>query len=196
MKAEQVTAAAAVAISVVAVFIAWDQAQIMRKQQFAAVYPHIAIVNMLSRSNDRAEFSVVMKNVGVGPAFIEAAALTYGGEPVDSMNDLVSRFFTRLPNAAVEWDGTPRPGFALAPDSDMTVTRIVWRAEENFSKTFWPTVAQTEVAVCYCSVYEKCWWTTLNQAERPIETKSCSRPLGREPVKIDAWMKLRRWEGL
>lgn len=195
MKAEQVTAIAAVVISVVAVFVAADEARIMRKQQHASVYPHIAIFNTLTREDGRAELAVAMKNVSVGPAFVEAAEITYDGERVAAVDDLVDQYFAPLPGANLEWDGTPRPGLALAPNSEVTLARIVWRTADIVSaKAFWPTVGRMDFSVCYCSIYERCWWTTLNQAERPIATDSCERRLEREPKKVDAWLELQRGE--
>ena len=79
---ETVGSIAAMVIGACALFVAWDQAQIMRKQQHASVLPAVSITSGFSTEPDGYAMRVAIKNDGIGPAMIESAELVVDGAQV------------------------------------------------------------------------------------------------------------------
>ena len=78
---EGVITAGALITSAAAVYIAWDQAQVMHAEQHAQVFPAIQIDPIDSYTNgDGVKLGFTVENAGVGPAFIHHAQLVSKGE--------------------------------------------------------------------------------------------------------------------
>ena len=88
---ETVGSITAMVIGACALFVAWDQAQIMRKQQHASVLPVINIDGGFSTSADSHVMTLSFSNDGIGPALIESASLTLDGREILDWPDLRDR---------------------------------------------------------------------------------------------------------
>ncbi|PQA87965.1 hypothetical protein [Hyphococcus luteus] len=179
---ETIGSIAAIVIGACALFVAWDQAQIMRKQQHASVLPVLNVSGGLSSEGDRHVLTVSVRNDGIGPAVIESADLFVGGAPVKDWPDLRDRF---MPEAL-------RKDFQSNLD---TAVGILAAGHEAQAIVFsWPSNEETDAGfemlrqrvfsgdpddaffgVCYCSVFDRCWKNTPDNRAVPEPVKSCER---------------------
>ncbi|MEM9704569.1 MAG: hypothetical protein AAF850_00680 [Pseudomonadota bacterium] len=161
---ETVGSIAAMFIGVCALFVTWDQAQIMRKQQHAAVLPVLTVDVSMSSAGDAHAFAVTLHNEGVGPAMVQSAAMTVEGQTIETWGDFAAAFLpTPLATPANASIGTSRG--VIAAGEDETVLRLIWpqtpvhdAAFRMLTKRiFGPTGANSTFVVCYCSVFDRCW---------------------------------------
>ena len=80
-KAEMLIAVCAVMTSVVALFIAWYQTQVMRGQQEAQVWPMVQLTHETDFNGESVSYAIAVENAGVGPALIDSFAITMPGRP-------------------------------------------------------------------------------------------------------------------
>ena len=78
--ADKIISFAAILISVMTLVVLMYQTNIMREQQRLSVLPYLSI----NRSGTgTANFSIVMHNNGIGPAFVESTKVRYKGKEYD-----------------------------------------------------------------------------------------------------------------
>lgn len=182
-KAEMIIAVCAVITSVVALFIGWDQARIMRLQQKAEIWPMVQVTHLTDVSGGAVTYSLELENAGVGPALIEkhvilmpeAPATEDFGEMLDylaeDMSDDVAKGFLAIDSRVIRQGTTVRPFHAAWTASDenvMAMERLVadFVSEEREAPG---------VFVCYCSILDECWVSsTLTGQSRPTKVKSCA----------------------
>jgi hypothetical protein len=177
-----VTALAAMAVSVIALFVAWDQSRVMRAQQHGAVIPALQIDGFVSGDGDRLSVGVNIFNNGVGPAFIESVEAYRDGVRHDNLNDLL----TGLGIETLDRSWTSMLGRVMAPGQTVQAARfqvpmdsVDSAAIANISRE----VSRWETRICYCSVFERCWSATSNNA-RPSRVAQC------EPGTTDVFGEL------
>ena len=139
----------------------------------AAWFEHLP--NSLSASINRDRISLRVQNSGVGPARIRAAAVTYKGETQANWSDLIRSVIrddtvrVRVKNLYTSFIN----GRVFPPDSPQeTIFRVV--ADSGVTSPAFITLLQdaiydhrVDVAVCFCSVYEECWISNLQNMIRP-----------------------------
>lgn len=181
---ETVGSIVAMIIGAAALFVAWDQAQIMRKQQHASVIPIINISGGFSSTPDSHVMSISFRNDGIGPAIVESAHLSIDRREVLDWPDLRDRF---LP------DGL-QSGFHSSLDTAIGVIaagertdaiRFSWPTgapydaafEELKSKVFSDAGQEAVFSVCYCSVFDRCWrsGSGADLGAKPTPVKRCSK---------------------
>lgn len=182
-KAEMIIAVCAVITSVVALFIGWDQARIMRLQQKAEIWPMVQVTHLNDVRNGAATYSLELENAGVGPALIEShLILMPDGSGTDDFNEMLAYLMP-------EMSGEASKGF-VAIDSRVirqgTVVRPIhaaWDANERNIAAMQQVVDDfvsgarkaPGVFVCYCSILDECWVSsTLGDQARPAKVKSCT----------------------
>lgn len=183
---ETVGSIAAIVVSIVALFIAWDEARILRRQQHASFLPIVNINSSLSRSAERLVFSVELVNDGVGPALVKRASLTVGGEEVLSLPD----FQRLLLPGALKFNGVEDPDVGtdfgsslgvLSVGEAARVMQIDWPAdaaksaafEELKQRIFQSAREDLEFSLCYCSVFGRCWRASSAANADPARVKAC-----------------------
>lgn len=180
---ETIGSIAAIVIGACALFVAWDQAQIMRKQQHASVLPAVNVASGFSTEDDGYVMTVTLRNDGIGPAMIESAALYIDGEAVKDWPDMRDRL---LPPALHHHFSSSLDSAAgmLAAGERSEAIRIVWPRNDETragfealkARVFAADPGQTHFSVCYCSVFDKCWISGPETAVRPQPVRKCENP--------------------
>jgi len=171
---ETVGTIAAVLIGACALFVAWDQAQVMRKQQHAMVWP---ILQMEPYFNiDQAGYTMVfdVKNAGVGPALIETVTLTDRLGKTFTFRDLIPFAENELGKTNSELRRLE--GRILSADESVRIISLNWDADKIQAKKaseFYNTNWGFKADICYCSVHSKCWISSNSGSQRPTSVKSC-----------------------
>jgi len=174
---ETVGSIVAIIVGIAALFVAWDEAKSVRKQQAASVLPVLKINSLNLNEVDGSITSIIVKNVGIGPAFVENAAIYWGDEKLPSMEAVRQR---------IEEDGnyygfwTARlEGEILAGSEEFNLLTVTVPAgpDSNARTNALRTTLYQNLGVdaCFCSVYEDCWTTSLNKKYRPEPVDECRR---------------------
>lgn len=85
--AEKILGLSALFVSLCTLFVFIYQTNLIRKQQYMSVYPHLNLTNYHSESLN---YKYVLINQGVGPAFIKSIHVKeLNGKPYDSLLDYI-----------------------------------------------------------------------------------------------------------
>jgi hypothetical protein len=172
----------AILIGVIALFVAWDQARVMRNQQHASVWPVIS--SDLTVSGDETtrfvEFEVA--NAGVGPALIESVSIMIDGEEVARWIEVMNGLFGDSIRGAMNFNGDDIEGSVIAAGETVSVMKGEWESREAVDAAFKQVAqgyfsgdtAEIYLRVCYCSVFDRCWIT--NASGRPDRIETCPAP--------------------
>ncbi|MHA7872350.1 MAG: hypothetical protein ACX939_08375 [Hyphococcus sp.] len=176
---ETVASIAAMVIGACALFVAWDQAQIMRKQQHASVLPVLNISGGFSSEGGFHTMTISIRNDGIGPAVIESADLIVDGARVADWPDLRDRFMP----AALHSD--------FSSNLDTAIGILAAGEKTNAIVMSWPRNEATDIdfdalkervfassnsaffSVCYCSVFDRCWKNAPDDRAKPERVKRC-----------------------
>ena len=172
MRPETLIGLSAVLLSLCGLFIAVYEASLIRQSQRASVWPYVEVSGTINR--DR--ISLRVQNTGVGPARIHAAAVTYKGETKANWADLlrsVIRDDTVSVRVKIRYTSFIN-GRVFPPDSPQeTILRVV--ADSGVTTPAFITLLEdaifderVDVAVCFCSVYEECWISNLQNMIRRL----------------------------
>ena len=144
----------------------------MRREQRAAVWPYVEVEASLTSSR----FEVRLRNVGVGPARVRAAAVSRDGAAVRSWSDLirgagvdpeqVAWYFSLARGRVLPRDSDAEVIFRLAPEDVAVAPDLIERLSREAYE------GKIDVAICYCSVYDECWTSRLQdlvQRSRGLE---------------------------
>ena len=171
---QAITAVAAMLVSLIALFVAWDQSRVMRAQQHGAVVPALQIDGFTSQTDGRLAIGVNIRNNGVGPAFVETVSARRDGIPQDNIDALI--LAVSEPTRDRSW--TSMQGRVMAPGEVIEAARFAWPADKMSDESL--LAIQSEwvrwhIEICYCSVFHRCWRASSNLI-RPAETPSCPDP--------------------
>ncbi len=170
MRPQTLIGLSALLLSLCGLSIAIYEASLIRQAQRASVWPYVEV----SASIHRDRISLRVQNSGVGPARIRAAAVTYKGETQANWSDLIRSVVrddtvrVRVKNLYTSFIN----GRVFPPDSPQeTIFRVV--ADSGVTSPAFITLLQdaiydhrVDVAVCFCSVYEECWISNLQNMIR------------------------------
>lgn len=150
----------AVVLSLCGLFISLYEASLMRTEQRASVWPHVETATSI-RSE---EIRVWTENSGIGPARVRAAALLYDGELLHDWRALLEQMgvsgdsvtlYQSLINGRVLSPEAPETIFSVSQEGGPAAPRLMEALREAI------TGGELDLAVCYCSVYEECWMSRL-----------------------------------
>lgn len=177
-KVEFLVAICALLTSAMAVFMAWDQGRVMRAQQHGAVFPVLQVDGFVSTTPNAVSMGVRVGNSGVGPALIEDVSIVREDRPFTDL----SEYHQRLPQGFdLSWAGLT--GRSLAPGAEVTPMQISWDHDSITPALFAATAeewSRLDIRVCYCSVFDRCWVTSMNSTSRAGRTDRC--PSGRPDI--------------
>lgn len=179
---ETVGSIVAMIIGASALFVAWDQAQIMRVQQHASVWPILSVDLVISGDKDTRFIEFVAENAGVGPALVESISLKSNGEDLRTWKDLETALFGAPIKGAMAFNGNDLEGAVLAPGESATALKGVHNAGEEVDAAFQSLAErylaggapQVTLEVCYCSVFDRCWRSQEGARSKPV--KECPAP--------------------
>ena len=167
LQPEMVVAIAAVLIGVCALVISVTEVRIMREGQHAAVWPRLMLAPSYSQGSS---IRIQVLNPGIGPAVIRSVTATVDGQP--------QRSWTHALNSLIEeersWSITMsylRGRVVSAGETITTVELIDGTLADRVQKE----LDRLQLEVCYCSVFERCWTTSINSRpeESPRELPEC-----------------------
>jgi len=171
----------AIVVSVAALFVAYDQAVVMRVQQHAAVIP-IVMVDMSIHQDEEANIvDLSIENVGVGPAMIFSATPALGDQPLDRWTDLSQQLFGDDAPEATQLSASTATT-VLAAGEAATVLGIRWARSEEGDATLirlaqeigLGTAPPLSIDICYCSVLERCWIAGGADENFPAPADQCT----------------------
>jgi hypothetical protein len=169
-------ALAALLVSVSSIMVALQNHRAMQRLVTANSWPYLELIHGNGDPSDGTpQLHLDVKNVGIGPAMIEKFVVTYAGEPVTGPVDLLDRCCG------------PRSSWEHANLQINEVTERVLPAREGISFLVVPyrdsnlelfrklDVERMKIgmAVCYASVFDEHWITTLGLANAR-SVKSCN----------------------
>jgi hypothetical protein len=183
-KAEMLIAVCAVISSIAAVYIAWDQARVMRSQEKADVWPILQLTHQTD-SSDTNSYTFHIQNAGVGPALIEDYLIRIPGQPdTKNLRDMVRYFLpvdalgepvfanANLSGRVLRQGAELEPVAAIFPEGEETAEIMQTRISEFVSGESKPA----EAFICFCSILDDCWIaSTMPDNPRPLEVKSCTQ---------------------
>lgn len=139
----------AVLLSLCGLFVSIYETSLERQEQRASVWPRVLVAPSLSGDSVK----IVVSNNGIGPAQVRAAAVEHDGAHVSSWREMMGRLdiqgsvSTSLLNERV-----------LSPDSEIKAFSIEDSTRSLRSSIL---VGDLDITLCYCSVYEECWVTSM-----------------------------------
>jgi len=170
---QALTAIGAMAVGLAALFVAWDQARVMRAQQHGAVIPVIQIDGFTSRVEDASSMGLRFMNNGVGPAMIESVHIYRDGQLMTNFDPLL----TLLPEGHDRsWSSIN--GRVLAAGAIAEPIKLYWiTAEVNDEQraALFDEWNLWSVNICYCSVFDRCWESNSDDSVRHA-VPHCIRP--------------------
>jgi len=172
---QTVTSLSAVLLSVVALYVAWDQSRVMRAQQHAAVWPAVQIQTQFSTREDGYIMLFNVKNDGIGPAVVEHVYAEMDGQPLLNWEQFGDRVPEGLGRPGM-WTGSLR-GEILAPGEESILAQLTWSRDgihTNLIREYRSTLWSTNIEICYCSVYGRCWTVDNDRTEiQPEAVDQC-----------------------
>lgn len=163
---QTVMTAAAVIISMAALYAAFVQAESARKQTEAAVWPYVDIGNTIVAEDGEARGVVFMENTGIGPARVRAVRVRVDGAAQPNWT-------TALEAVGIE----DRFGYinmtnqVLSPEQTLSVLRLRDPRNGQLLRNMWED--RFEISYCYCSVFDQCWIQSDPEMETPEEVDQC-----------------------
>jgi len=160
------TSLSAIILSVIALYVAWDQSRVMRAQQHAAVWPAVQIQTQFATQEDGYIMLFDVKNDGIGPAVVEHVYAEMDGEPLLNWEQLGGRVPDGLQRPGM-WTGSLR-GEILAPGEESILAQLSWSREgvdTNLIREYRTSLWGAKIEICYCSVYGRCWMVDNDRTE-------------------------------
>lgn len=122
---------------------------------------------------------IYLKNMGQGTAYVEGLKITHDGKTI--MSQELSKYWPGQKSQGIKQSETqPYKGY-LGPDTRKHPVSISWTppksSEEGLSmisaQLLSDAIAKTEISVCYCSVFERCWINDLKSQSRAKPVSVC-----------------------
>ena len=163
-------------IGVVALYAALNEADSVRKQQQASVWPHIRIRDMNIGTVGEERFEVIVGNRGIGPAVVKYVEAVIDGEERTSWHDIVA--LLPIGDERIGVSNEPILGAVISPNEDITLVSIEARfASAEVVANFRNLVRsdRANLIICYCSVFDDCWRVDA-KANETVATPECPAP--------------------
>lgn len=177
---ETVGSIVAMIVGLSALFVAWDQAQIMRKEQHANVLPIISVQAGFSSNGETYRMLVGVENNGVGPALIKSSELKVGETSINSWSTLTEDLLPEALSTGYSTSFSTAVG-AISEGGSKELMRVDWPINEATTEAFLTLQSEilgggsiSNLAVCYCSVFDRCWIVDRNSQDDPRRVETCT----------------------
>ncbi len=169
---EGVIAVGALVTSSAAVFIAWDQAQIMRAEQHEVVRPAIQIDRYEEDEGASVRVGFKVTNAGVGPAFLMNATLSNGDEVISGYERLAG-----IVPDGMRLEAEPLTGRVIAPGVERNAMQMRWSQDPTMQRSdIYVKTDKLVLRICYCSTLGRCWESKSSSRELPKKLDKCAAP--------------------
>jgi len=159
-------------IGVIALYAALNEADAVRKQLQASVWPHLRVTDMNRGVPGEERFDIIVSNRGIGPAVVKSVAVTVDGEEMNSWFEVVGSI---AGDRQVGISNNVLGGAVIAANEDIIAVSLEAKystAEATVAFRDLTRSGRANLRICYCSVFDDCW-THDAYAGETIETKSC-----------------------
>jgi hypothetical protein len=167
-RTDRLLSVCAVIVAVSSVAVAVYQTRIMREQQKASAWPHVAQWNSLPRGGS---YTRTVENSGIGPALVGAFQVRVDGIPRHDWGSVVRALTGTTGDGGLVYSSLGQ-GTVLLPGTSRAVLTL---PPGPLATGFWQQ-AQTrlDTRVCYCSVYGDCWIAVDSvKARAPRPVRAC-----------------------
>lgn len=152
----------ALSISILALCVSVYEANIMRSQQKATVWPYL----WLSQGYNSEGFSFNAGNNGIGPALIKSVEVRYKGELIKDMSELLDKI---KPDHKLGYNQLRMSSFnqtVMKAGEERQIFFMPWNEE---TREMVKSMQYVSIKVQYCSVLEDCWVFDLTNNTRKEE---------------------------
>ena len=162
-------------VAVIALYAALNEADAVRKQQQASVWPHLEFHRSFRGVAGDERLDIVLRNSGIGPAKISLIEFFDEGAPLAGWEDVLNTFADR-PDALYSHVGVL--GRVIRPEHEFSIFTV--NANELGSETVLALRDAIDSQrltgrLCYCSVFDECWFLHSHERE-PQRIKHCPKP--------------------
>ncbi len=140
----------ALVISIIAMFTSIYEANIMKSQQKAMVWPHLHITDSYSADG----FSIMIANKGTGPALIKSVQVDYKGIPMSTMDELLDSL---NPNRTFGYNilrNNTLNKYVFTPGEERIIFGLPYNDETNIVRN---NLKHIRIRILYESVLEEQW---------------------------------------
>ncbi len=178
---QTLVALAAVVLSLCGLFIAVYEASLVRRAQRASVWPYLEVTSSITPAG----VTIWVRNSGVGPARVRTATIRHRGETrtgwTDAIGSLdgdaagVGAYTSTISGRVLPVTADKEKIFELRAESgeeERAAAALIGRAILD---------GTLDVVVCYCSVFDECWLSSLQDVvgtARPDEAADGERRVG------------------
>ena len=136
----------AMLIGICALVVSIVEVRIMRQEQRANAWPRVEPFVDTGQN-----FVMRLTNKGFGPALIRGVVVTVDSVPVRNWDELSFK----LVGDSVQYTQAKITDTVLAPQNDIVIFRP---GQPGASELFSNSIGRVGIEVCYCSIYDDCWW--------------------------------------
>ncbi len=159
---------AALALSVAALLVSVLEVSAIRAEQRVQVWPYVQLDTRYSADG----YAIIATNKGIGPARVRSMEISFDGEVVDDLDQLIVDSIGAENAFSYELYKTSNPTRSvMSPDEGISLFAVPWEDRTRRLADVW--AGRASVALCYCSVYDDCWQAQLDGGE-PSEVESCA----------------------
>jgi hypothetical protein len=156
LEPQTLIALSAVLIGVCGLFVSLYEASLMRQEQRAAVWPRVTLGFAI---NDTL-VTFIAENAGVGPARVQSAEIRHNDSTMVNWSELLRR--TSSGPLSVGSSLNLVNGRVMSPEKRVEFAKLDFRDEEQAAALAESVLdGTTDIRACYCSVYDECWVTSL-----------------------------------
>ncbi len=157
----------AIVMSIGALLVSVFEVSAIRDEQRIQVWPYIEVTTNYSSEG----FKLLAINKGIGPARVRTVELTFDGQPVDNLDQLIVD--TIGEEDAFSYDlyrSSDISQSIMSPEEEAILFGVPWQPRTRRLSQAWS--GRVDVAVCFCSVYDECWESRMNGGE-PTPVSQC-----------------------
>ena len=147
---QNIGTALAIVISMVALIVSIQEANLLKEQQKVMVWPYLTLGT--SYNNKGVEFE--LSNNGIGPGIVQSVEVRYKGTPYRNWDALMDAI---LPGHSVDYNVYRVDDFhndVVKAGDAYRVFYLPWNEE---TRKMAETIPQWNYKICYCSVIGDCW---------------------------------------
>ncbi|MEM6512337.1 MAG: hypothetical protein AAF660_04950 [Pseudomonadota bacterium] len=157
----------AIVMSVGALLVSVFEVSAIRDEQRVQVWPYLS----LSTNYSGEGFTLEAINKGIGPARVRTLELTYEGELVEDLDQLILETLGEEDAFSYElYRASDLSNSVLSPDEERIVFGVPWEPRTRRLVDIW--ISRIDLSACFCSVYDECWESRLNAGD-PMPVASC-----------------------
>lgn len=156
LEPQTLIALSAVLIGVCGLFVSLYEASLMRQEQRAAVWPRVTLGFAI---NDTL-VTFIAENAGVGPARVQSAEIRHNDSTMVNWSELMRR--TSSGPLSVSSSLNLVNGRVMSPEKRVEFARLDFRDDQQAAALAESVLdGTTDIRACYCSVYDECWVTSM-----------------------------------